>query len=304
MRAIAVGVDAGGTSTTAVVSRDGVVVGASTNDAANASSLGVRAAALAIARAITGALGLLEADTIVVGAAGAGRADAALRMHDALRPHFPNATIEVWDDATIALWAGAPDGEGLVLIAGTGSIACARVGDRFFRSGGYGYLIGDEGSGYALGVAAARAAVRALDGRAPRDGFVDAVARALDVDDVAGALEVVYASSHPVGRLAALAPLVLEFAGKGDRTASKIVQAAALELFDLVKSIAHAADIGRRELPLVFAGGLLQTNSMLTYLLETRVSNDYPHLRIVKDAPAAQFGALSRAQRLLVKGPR
>ncbi|HVS45521.1 MAG TPA: BadF/BadG/BcrA/BcrD ATPase family protein [Verrucomicrobiae bacterium] len=299
MREIAVGVDAGGTSTTAVVSRDGVVVGSAAADAANASSLGVEAAAAAIARAIGSALGTLTADSIVVGAAGAGRDGATERITAALRVHFPHAAIEVHDDASIALWAGAPAGDGIALIAGTGSIAFAHVDGQNYRSGGYGYLLGDEGSGYALGVAAARALVRALDGRAPRDPFVESIATALDIDDLAGALEVVYAGTHPVGKIAALAPLVVAAADGGDRLAGKIVQSAALELADLVKSVVRAAGIGDRELPLVFAGGGLQSNSTLTFLLETRLSNEFPNLRIVKGAPAPHFGALARAQRVL-----
>lgn len=304
MRSIAVGVDAGGTSTTAIVSRDGQVVGSAIDEAANASSLGAVAAAAAIAHAIDQALGTLSPDGIVVGAAGAGRRDAAERLTYALRAHYPSAAIEIYDDATIALWSGVPDGDGIVLIAGTGSIALARVGETNHRSGGYGYLLGDEGSGFALGAAAARTLIRALDGRAPGDAFVDSLAAALEIDDLAGLLEVVYAGMHPVGKLASIAPLVVEAAGKGERAAEKIVQAAALELADLVKAVVRAAAIGERELPLVFAGGLLQSNSMLTFLLETRLCNDYPNLRIIKNPPAAHFGALARAQRLLTRGAR
>jgi len=299
VRGVAVGVDAGGTSTDAVVSDDGRVVGSSSGDAANASSLGVQKAATAIAQTISAALGSLQARSIVVGAAGSGRNDAAARLTAALSERFPEAAIEVCDDATIALRAGVARGDGIVLIAGTGSIAWANVDGRSYRSGGYGYLLGDEGSGFSIGCAAARVLARALDGRAPREALVEALASALDVDDLGAALEVVYSAAHPVGRLAGLAPLVIEAAGNGDRTANKIVQAAALELADLVRSVVRAAGVGGRDLPIVFAGGLLKTNSMLTFLLETRLNNELPNLQPVKDAPPPQFGALALAQQRL-----
>ena len=98
--------------------------------------------------------------------------------------------------------------------------------------------------------------------------------------------------------IASVAPIVIEHADAGDRSATKIVQAAALELFELVRAIARASAAAGRELPLVFAGGLLRENSMLTYLLEMRVANELPHVRVIKGGPEAHVGALAAARRL------
>jgi hypothetical protein len=76
------------------------------------------------------------------------------------------------------------------------------------------------------------------------------------------------------------------------------VQSAALELFDLLKGLMQRADIGRRELPLVFAGGLLAENSLLSYLIETRLMADLPLLHPVKSAPSPVRGALELARRI------
>ncbi|MGR4064394.1 MAG: hypothetical protein ACLQPV_02990, partial [Vulcanimicrobiaceae bacterium] len=99
--------------------------------------------------------------------------------------------------------------------------------------------------------------------------------------------------------IAACAALVIARADAGERTASKIVQTAALELADLVKALLRKADCASREIPLAFSGGLLATNSTLTFLLETRLSHDAPHLRIVKHPPEPYAGALARARELV-----
>jgi N-acetylglucosamine kinase-like BadF-type ATPase len=302
MPAIAAGVNAGGTSTTAVVSRDGTPSRSFTGPAGNASVIGVDAAAAAIAQAIEGARGEATGDrpdAIVVGAAGAGYDATARDLCDALRERFPDSKIVICDDGRIALRAAVPSGDGLVVIAGTGSFGYAEVDGVVHRAGGYGYLLGDEGSGFSLGNAAARILVRALDGRGPRDAMTDALAAALGVSDVRGFLEGLYRGANPIARIAQLAPIVLDHADRGERSAVKIVQAAALELADLVKTLVRTSNSSGRELPIVFSGGLLRANSLLTFLLETRLINDYPTMHVVKGAPEPHFGALHLAEALL-----
>lgn len=299
MRAIAVGVDAGGTSTKASASRDGRAYGEASGDAANASAIGFERAATAIASVVRKALAGEKADAICVGAAGAGRPEVSSAFEAELQKQFPGALVRVCDDARIALRAAVPDGDGIVLIAGTGSIAYAEFGDVVFRAGGYGYLVGDEGSGYAIGSAAVRLLLRSYDGRTIADAFTTKVAAALGAGCANDVLERVYRSEHPVRTLAALAPMTIDAANAGERSANKILQAAALDLSDLVKSVLRAAAPESRDVSIVLAGGLLRDNSLLTYLLETRLINEHPFLHAVKGASAPQFGALALAQRML-----
>ena len=118
-------------------------------------------------------------------------------------------TARVVNDAAIALVAGAPERVGIVVLAGTGSIAYGadRAGSTA-RSGGYGFLLADEGSGYWLGHQALRAAVRAADGRGPRALLAGLVFEALEVGSVAELVPRVYEKGLPKHRIAALAPLV------------------------------------------------------------------------------------------------
>ena len=296
---LVVGVDAGGSRVTAAAQREGEAARVFAAEGVNANAAGVDATVEAIARAIEGALDGEAAAAIAVGAAGGGRSGVADALAHALRARFPGAAIAVSDDARIALRGAIPSGDGIALVAGTGSIAYAEIGDRTIRAGGGGFAFGDEGSGFAIGAAALRLLLRAFDGRGQRDEFLDALAEATGASDAATLAAFAYAGGAPVTAIASLAPVVLQRAGAGDRSATKIVQAAALDLFELVRAVTRRAGTATGDLPLAFAGGLLQSNSLLTYLVETRVANELPQLRAVKDGGAAFLGALAAARELL-----
>lgn len=299
MSRIAVGVDAGGSKTAVTYSLDGARKGMWYGSSVNATAHGVERAADGIAQTIELALGGALPQAIFVGAAGAGRANVAGGLRGVLEARFAGASVEVRDDAYIALRAAVPQGDGIVVIAGTGAIAYAEKQGMEFRSGGYGYLFGDAGSGFGIGAAAVDRLLRTYDGRVPRDAFALELEAALEVRSLNEALERVYSAESPARRLAALAPIVIELAGRGDRSATKIVQQAALELNGLVKAVVASAGLAGSGAPIAFSGGLLAASSLLTFLLETRLLNDFPDMPILKENPDPAAGALCAAERLL-----
>jgi N-acetylglucosamine kinase-like BadF-type ATPase len=131
------------------------------------------------------------------------------------------------------------------------------------------------------------------------DEFIAAIEAEIGARDPQAMVGAIYDAQRPVSRLASLAPIVLEFAGKGERSATKIVQSAALDLFELVKTLVRNAGVADREFSLALSGGMLGSNSLLSYLLETRIAGDLPHVRPIKGAPAPQFGAARLARALL-----
>src|SRR5581483_902744 len=139
------------------------------------------------------------------------------------------------------------EGDGAVLIAGTGAIAFAEKDGVGFRSGGYGYLFGDAGSAFSIGAAAIERLLRAYDGRAPRDAFTGELERALGVSSLHQTLEKVYSDESPTRAVATLARLVLDLAGNGDRSASKIVQQASADLTDLLKGALKASGLAQSD---------------------------------------------------------
>lgn len=299
MPSIAVGVDAGGSKTAVVYAVDGEAGRVRVCEGANASVSGTESAAAIIAQAVEQSLDGGVPHAIFVGAAGAARTEVREAIEEALRARYAGARIAVRDDAYIALRARVPQGDGVVVIAGTGSIAYAQHGERGYRCGGYGYLLGDDGSGFTIGSAGIAHLLRSFDGRAPRDELVSALQAQLDARDLEGALQAVYSSAHPVGTVAAAAQVVLDVAQAGSRSAAKIVQSAALGLGELVKSVVKNAGLAGAAVPIVLAGGLLQSNSLLTYLLETRLLNEHPNMPVTKGDADPCMGALGEAQRLL-----
>lgn len=292
---LAVGVDAGGSTTRAAVSRGGAVVGSASGPGANVSTVGVDDAADAIVTTIRRALGHGRPDAIVVGAAGAGRSSIARTLETLIGSAFSGARVAVGDDAAIALRAAIPEGPGVVLVAGTGSTAYAENGALRARVGGLGWFAGDEGSAFAIGLAAVRLYGRVLDGRQRADEVTQLVARALDAADRDAYLGALYDEPLAPAKLAALAPPIIAFADKGNRAAGRIVQQAAGELADLVKAAAQQAQLVDASPTVALGGGLFRENSLLTFLVETRVVNDLPGACVLR---AADDGATSGALRL------
>ena len=300
---ICVGVDAGGTATTAAFSKDGTFVRERRAPGANASTLGVEDAADVIITAIRELLAGASPSAIHIGAAGSGRPRIAAGLRELVALALPAAHVEVGDDAAIALRAAIPTGDGAVLIAGTGSTAYAEHGGRAQRVGGLGYLAGDEGSAFWIGMQAVKLYGRVLDNRAQRDETTDLVARVLDAPDRDRYVDALYDAPLKPGAIAALAPSIVAFAGKGNRASTKIVQQAAQELGELVKAALRAVDLLEGSPQVAFAGGLLGENSLLTFLIETRRTGDVAGITIVKGGEGPVRGALRLAERTAVAQP-
>jgi N-acetylglucosamine kinase-like BadF-type ATPase len=284
---IAIGVDGGGTATVAALSRDRTYVASAYGGPANASSLGIAAAAEAIVATAREVAAGAAIDAVFVAAAGAGRTPVREALTNAIRAAFPTATLAVEEDLRVALRAGATEGPAVGVFAGRGSGASAEHGERRARIGGAGYLAGDEGSAFAIGMAVVRRLARVYDGRERADETSAAGAAALAVPDRDALLEALYAGPLDVARIAGLAPAVLAAADRGNRVSTKIVQTAAAELGDLARAAARAVELP--ECPVVvFAGGLLRENSLLSFLLEQRVTSELPGAQIVRvrDEPA------------------
>jgi hypothetical protein len=191
------------------------------------------------------AAGQRHAAVLVVGAAGAGRETERGELEQALRGEALADRLVVTTDIEIALAAAFGEGPGIVVIAGTGSVVIGRDPEgRILRRGGYGWQMGDEGSGYAIGRAALGAVSRAKDGRSPDTGLTPLlfeVTRSGDFDAL-----VRWAASAGPAEVAALAPHVLHTAERGDAVAQGIMDYAARELSQLVLGLVPEFPSGER----------------------------------------------------------
>ena len=153
-----------------------------------------------------------------------------------LHARFSDPEVRVSNDALIALWGALAGGEGVAVLAGTGSIALARAADgREGRAGGWGHLLGDEGSGYWLGREALGVYLRTLESRDGAGPLSTLVERAVEGRSVTEAIAWLHTGDQQVSRIAALAPLVSTAAEAGDSLALDILRRAARALADLAR---------------------------------------------------------------------
>jgi N-acetylmuramic acid 6-phosphate etherase len=299
------GIDAGGTSTEAVLARrDGTklkIIGRGTAGPANPQVIGfdaaIRAIRLATAKAFEAAsLQEGRVGRACLAIAGAGRAADQQQIHSAASAANLADEIAVVDDAVPLLAAGTPEGWGLVLIAGTGSLARGRTIDgQTARAGGWGYLLGDEGSSYSLGLAALNAVAKALDGRAPRTTMVELCLQALGDSAPEAIIDRVYRQSISRASIAELAQCVTAAAEKGDNAAIELLQRAAAELALMLQAVATKLGFIDQPVPLALAGGLLVHCPALQKLMSEQCSAIGLRFDPVTLVPCPAEGALALA---------
>lgn len=260
---VVIGVDAGGTSTTAAVWRDGTPLGRATGPAGAVRPTRTVAAAARIADTVRSALTashLLVGDLLVVGAAGTGRAAEREELRGALRTHDLADRMVITTDVELALAAAFGRSAGILLVAGTGSIALRRdAAGTLHRTGGYGPLLGDEGSGYWIGRTALQAAVRAADGRGPPTELAARLPAKLRLESLAALVR--WSLTATPTEVAALAPTVAQAAAEGDAVAGAILDGAADELAALVRALLRpVGEVATVALSggLVYSGGPLR----------------------------------------------
>jgi glucosamine kinase len=297
MHDLFVGVDAGGSHTIAALARGDELLRTVAGPGANPNLIGVDAAAASIERTIARALEGQAPDAIAIGVAGAGEETIAAQLRAALSRSFLGARIALCHDARIALRAAIPEGDGLVLIAGTGSIAYAEIGEATFRAGGYGYLLGDTGSAYAIGATALRHLLAALERGSVENAMLAELADYVGTNDPAAVVAGIYQSVTPVADIAACAPLVLRHAAGGEEFSTGIVQSAAQSLCELIVRIASRCPA--RTLPVAFSGGLLRERNALTQALEERIAGESLDVRVLAVRVEPCIGALHEARRLM-----
>jgi N-acetylglucosamine kinase-like BadF-type ATPase len=272
-------VDAGGTKTAAwlaLVDRPGVsrVLGRGRSSAGNPLSVGLAEASRAIMAAAAQARIAAKQSDGRIGRAIlsiAGSVDLQMRSSLVSWAHEISLAdrVAVVSDVLPVLAAATSDCCGVALVSGTGSVAFARAADgRTALCGGWGYLLGDEGSGYAIGRAALRVALACLETRSEPGRLARAVLDKHGAETVAELTNAVYNSPDPRAIAVAMAPLVLEAAVDDDSIAQGILDTAAHELAQIATLAATRAGLSERPIPLAVAGGILVRSADLRGRLE------------------------------------
>jgi glucosamine kinase len=279
------GLDIGGTHSRARLERDGAVVGEANGPSASLAAAGRDRAGAAV-RALLRELALgpgASLDAVCVGTAGTGASESDAFFVELLSPLTRGGRVLVVNDARIVLAAGGLT-EGIACIAGTGSIAVGVAEGREERSGGWGYLLGDEGSGYWVVREALRELALRQDTHAPLGPLGSAVMAAAQCPDMASLLQRWYDRPAP-DEWAALAPLVIDRGGPfGDDIAERAAQALAASI-----SSVHFLLGGPERFPVLLAGGLLTQHREIAKRTVRAVRSSLPDadVRVLRDPPVA-----------------
>ena len=196
------------------------------------------------------------------GIAGAGTEPTRSVVEAALREVGLSARTAVGTDAEAAFQDAFPSGPGILLISGTGSIALGRrVDGSRVRVGGWGAPLGDEGSGYRIGMSALRALARGEDGRGPSTDLRDPVLEALGVPGPAELIK--WMATALKGDVASLVPLICEVAEAGDRAATVIIDRGVDELVEHIRTLLQRLEPWPAPPEVALSGGLIEEGGPL-----------------------------------------
>jgi N-acetylglucosamine kinase-like BadF-type ATPase len=287
------GIDAGGTGTRcAVADEQGVVLGIGEGGPGNALISGQDRALLALRAAIAGAWGTHAPQPI---------AHLHLSIAGTLVPDGAEdlaARCSTSNDTAGAFAGALVHGPGIIIIAGTGSACYGEAGDgRTALIGGWGPLIGDEGSAYTIGRVALARLTWAVDGRLPHSPLTTLLIDRLGVSDRVSLQRRLYDPPVPREWVASLAGVVDVVAAQGDAQAIAIVRQAGVDLGQAVGDLACILDLQATPVRVSTIGGVFRAGRFLLGAFEERLGQVVPAAQVVPARFPAVIGALLLAYR-------
>ncbi|MEH2310118.1 MAG: BadF/BadG/BcrA/BcrD ATPase family protein [Nostoc sp.] len=303
------GIDGGGSKTVCVLMDDlRQVLGRGEAGPSNYQSIGIEATLQSIQSAIHNAVETaritnnVKIDAICLGLAGVGRA-ADIEVVKALVQELQNnklpitwtlqpANIVICNDALIALVGGIGQPVGIVVAAGTGSIVFGRNHQGHTkRVGGWGYILGDEGSAYEIAIAGMNAALKSDDGREISTSLIEDFKQHLDLESIEDLIEVIYRQGWEVKQIAALAPIVDFAAASGDIVANTIIDDAVKELVKATSTVIDAIFTANSVLEVVTTGSVWQGKCNIHERFAASIVKKFPEVKVIFPRYEPAYGA-------------
>lgn len=302
-RPYVVGMDAGGTSTKVVLATlDGVVFDRFEGEGMNINSFGIEATSQhlkkILAQVAVRTEGYEELKGICIGAAGMSNPDTRKVLEDGIKAAGIELDPVLVGDQIIGLYGAEGTGEGIMLIAGTGSVCCGRkIGENGeeinARSGGWGHLIDDEGSAYAIGRDVLSAVVRSQDGREESSIMWKEVCKQLQIQTMGELIKFVYGKDTGKKEIAQLAPIVMKGVESGEEVAFEILKKAAINLADI--AVAVCDQLGTTQGNVCMGGSVLLKNTLLQTFTGKEIKRRRPGMTLAMPKYDAAYGAVLAA---------
>jgi N-acetylglucosamine kinase-like BadF-type ATPase len=268
------GIDGGGSTLRVVIVREDMQVVAQINgDTVNPSVIGHAAASSRIQTAVQAALAQAQLQLQDLGGAGVGIAGASVShsarwLREVVSEIMPDVTSVLSSDLEIALVGAVGERQGVLVLAGTGSAGFGvNQAGQSLQVGGWGFLLGDEGSSYWIGMQALHILTRMSDGRdVSTSNFAELLLNALDLKSETEIIHWLYRSEQPRTReIAKLARIVINAAAEEIPMAMTICVNAAQELYLLCQTVVRRLEMERPTF--AFAGGLLDNDNYVSQRL-------------------------------------
>jgi N-acetylglucosamine kinase-like BadF-type ATPase len=294
-----IGIDGGGTKTALkLADENGNLILSMEGGPCNINSMGKDSVAKMLKELVADALEKAELTmeqikVLCIGTAGVDRDSDKAIMEEIIRTTgFVNKAI-ITNDAVTALYGGVGGAEGIILISGTGSICYGRNSEgETKRAGGWGHLIGDEGSGYYIGINAINRIARAHDGVEEKTIMTDLILEHLKLESPSGLIEYVYRSGAGKSEIASLARLVDVAYKQGDAIAEEILLKSAFELFLTSKAVIDGLKLNNKKVTLAVNGSVIEKNECVSSEFKRLMNRNYPFVEVVSMKNDAAYGAV------------
>ena len=234
--------------------------------------------------------------SLCMGAAGAGR----IKEKEAIREIFKdigfNCRLEVTDDVTTAFYGGLDGNAGVMVISGTGSICLGRnEKGEMHRCGGWGHVMGDEGSGYDIGRGVLSSIMRGFDGREPQSKMTPRVLEFLNLGGPEDLIEYIYRRVAGKKEIASLAVFADAGCAVGDAAAVSIIEHSAQELHLAVVTVINRLGF-TGTLEVCTGGGVLVGSEYLREIFIRLLSSSHPDVCVIPMKKEAAWGAVNLAR--------
>jgi N-acetylglucosamine kinase-like BadF-type ATPase len=302
------GIDVGGTKTICLLAdEDGQIVASAREEGANLQGAGELALEKVLHTVMENTIAGrdIKPSAICLGIAGVDRSADEAVVYGIMKRIGYGARILVVNDALIALQAGVGDEPGIVIVSGTGSIAYGRNarGDAS-RAGGWGYVLGDEGSGYWIGRLALRAVVRHADGRGRPTVLTAKLLGHFRAERAAELIHKIYHEEVGPRAIAALAKYVQQARDEGDVVATAILTQAGDELLTAATAVMARLDLKNAAFTFVLSGGIFHAVPWLCDQLTLLLPSLAPRSRTLRLETEPAMGAVQFALADLHGGAR
>lgn len=234
-----------------------------------------------------------DIECICLGCAGVNNKQGEKIYKDMIRELGYKGKLLIYNDAYVALVGANGEAKGAVLISGTGSIAYGIDKDgKHVRVGGWGHIIGGEGSGYAIGRDALNAITRNMDGIIPQTKLTEAIMEKLNISNFDELMEFVYAPNTKKHHIAELAPIVIEKSNE-DEIAAKIIDEAVNNLWQMICALNIKMKMDSFNLAL--SGSILTEADVIRQKLIKKINEELPKIQITMGKHEPDYGALTIA---------